>query len=851
VPQVSSAMMDTLSLLRQACARDPDRIAIEEPDVREPLTYAELLSAVETMARALEYVYWLGAPHGRRRVALVLPNGATMSISLLAVTSVGTAIPFSPRLTDTEYATYFRDCAVDAVLTCGSVCPGASSVARQLGLQVVEVDELLAARDRANELVPPDPRETALVLLTSGSTGLPKRVPLSHLNVCTSAREVAQSMALSASDRCLSMWELFHVGGLVDLLLAPLYAGGTVICTSGFDSLRCRRMILSERPTWFQGVPTTLRELLREVRQNGTPPRVHDSLRLLRSVAAPLPPPLMAELEATFGIPVLQTFGMTEAGPLITSTRLPPGPRKVGSVGQSCGCSIRVCSAEGASRPAGEEGEVWIQGPNVFSGYENDAKANELSFRNGWFRTGDLGFVDTDGFLFLTGRTKELVNRGGEKINLREVDDALATHAAIVEAASVAVPHPTLGEDIVACVVLKPGLTVGNDELQDHLRTRLAAFKIPSRVMRFESIPRTPVGKVDRSQLAEQITQLPSNEPKSPVGDALEECIAAIWRRELGTPAIGANEHFMSLGGDSLAALRIFLEVEKVIGPMTPEVLSKPLSTVQALAAFLRERGLVGVTPLPEVAAANFARRILLPVISSGPIPPVHEGSAFKRINVGGTKPPLIWFFNGVQKGMQALSERIPHGQPLYGGYSGAAHFRWDDDVSLNALAEHYTEELLGLFPTGEFRLGGNCQGGKLVWRITQRLIERGRTVRSLSLLEFSEPELGTFGGELLMMFGMHSLHRHYRPIRWGSLNWAAGFTRQPRVVWVPGLHGHFFSPANVGRLADVIFRFHEGQTLDAPGIDSLQGRAVWLIHRSERMLRVFAWIHQRFGGGA
>jgi acyl-CoA synthetase (AMP-forming)/AMP-acid ligase II len=294
-----------------------------------------------------------------------------------------------------------------------------------MGIRVLRLspDGGLAGTRGDGPVPSPAPDDVALVLLTSGSTGRAKSVPLTHRNVCASARDVAASMSLGSSDRCLAMWEQYHVGGLVDLLLAPLVSGGVVICTPGFRTDEALRLLAEARPTWFQVVPTTLGDLVAQVRRDGRG-RPGGSLRLLRSVAAALPPRLMAEAEETFSVPVLQTFGMTEAGPLITSTLPPPAPRKPGSVGRSCGCEIRIVDSGWVALPPGQTGQVAIRGPNVFSGYEDDAAANAAQFRDGWFLTGDLGRLDPEGDLFLVGRLKQLINRGGEKVNPQEVDDA-------------------------------------------------------------------------------------------------------------------------------------------------------------------------------------------------------------------------------------------------------------------------------------------------------------------------------------------------------------------------------------------------------------------------------------------
>lgn len=578
--------------------------AVETP-AGEVVGYAALADHV---ARVFGGLVNARIPTRRRRprIAIVMPNGAELSIALLAASIAGEAAPFNPASTAPELDVYFRDTGVDAVLLRADDNGPAVAVAEAARLPLLRLTPRLEiAGFEASACSPPqaDPDDVALVLLTSGSTGRPKIVPLTHRNVCTSAHDVARSLELTESDRCLTMWEQYHIGGLVDLLLAPLAAGGRVILTSGFDADRCFELLRSHQPTWFQAVPTTLNELVFCARRRGLSPRPN-SLRLVRSVAAALAPTLMEEVQALFGVPVIQTFGMTEAGPLITSTGLHPADRLPGSVGRSCGPEIRIVAGAVRSAQGHAIGEVAIRGANVFAGYENDDEANRLAFREGWFFTGDTGYLDDAGNLFLSGRIKQLINRGGEKVNPQEVDDALLCHPAVAEAATVAVRHRTLGEDVAAAVALKAPATA--DELRAFLTGRLAAFKIPGQILLLERLPRNPVGKLDRTAVSGMIESTRADRGHVAPRNALEELLAGIWARELGIPSVGIHDDFAVLGGDSLSSVRIMLALETAIGVRVPEHVFANASTVARIADGLAAAGVtVGRESAGDAAVAS------------------------------------------------------------------------------------------------------------------------------------------------------------------------------------------------------------------------------------------------------
>jgi acyl-CoA synthetase (AMP-forming)/AMP-acid ligase II/acyl carrier protein len=521
----------------------------------------------------------------RPRVGIVLPNGPETAVTLLGTAIAGTAIPFNPSYLASEFEAYFRETRLDALVLGPTETGPCLGAARALGIRVLRLTEdgpSLGLSTEACTLSPPNPDDVALVLLTSGSTGRAKCVPLTHENVCTSARDICQSMQLTEKDRCLAMWEQYHVGGLVDLLLAPLASGGAVICTGGFNAREFYRLLVDSNPTWFQCVPTTLSELLFHAGRHQLDP-TPNALRLIRSVAASLPPSIKEQAESLFSVPVIQTFGMTEAGPLITSTRLGPPVGKPKSVGFSCGPEIRILGPTGETLSTNEIGEIAIRGPNVFSGYENDPVANQHSFRDGWFLTGDIGFLDHDAELFLTGRTKHMINRGGEKVNPQEIDDALMLHPAVAAAAAFPIKHNRLGEDVAAAVVLDAPVDV--ETLRRYLTSHLAPFKIPAHIEIVSELPRTSVGKIDRLALAQnRETMDPAiSRVAAPVHE-MEMTIARVWATELDLEDVSIHDGFAALGGDSLSSVRVLVALENVLGRRIPDTVLNPSTTVAQLA---------------------------------------------------------------------------------------------------------------------------------------------------------------------------------------------------------------------------------------------------------------------------
>jgi acyl-CoA synthetase (AMP-forming)/AMP-acid ligase II len=481
-----------------------DKTALLVPD-GPTLTYGRLRDLVEQAAIAL---LSRGVAPGDR-IALVFPNGPEAILLFLASSLIGVSCPLNPGYKEDEFRFYLEDTGARFLL----VPPGEAAAARQAlpqGGTVIEAELDQGGRlnlsnhatSKAGPLEAAGSEATALVLHTSGTTSRPKRVPLRHQNLLTSAQNIISSYELSPDDVSLCIMPLFHVHGLVASALATLGSGGTVVVPRKFNPLGFRPLIEASRPTWFSASPTPHQLILSRL-QDRRPPG-SERLRFIRSCSSALAPAQMQHMESVFGVPVLEAYGMTEASHQMASNPLPPERRLPGSVGRGTGVEIVILDEAGAQLPPGAHGEVAVRGPNVIDGYENNPQANASSFTRGWFRTGDLGVLDGDGYLTLLSRIKELINRGGEKIAPREIDEALEAHPAVKEAVSFGVPHPTWGEQIAAAVVVDEPVT--EKELLTFCRSRLADFKVPSRLYFVDMIPKTPTGKIQRRFVAEQFT---------------------------------------------------------------------------------------------------------------------------------------------------------------------------------------------------------------------------------------------------------------------------------------------------------------------------------------------------------
>ncbi len=599
--------MNIFDVLSQSEQRCPERQAILTPG-KKPLTYRECKTQVLEIAGLLA---GFGIRKGDR-ISLVMPNGPEMVTAFLAVTAIAACAPLNPAYSVEEFRFYLTDLQAKAVIVTEGLSTQVVQAAQEMRIPVIwqrtaEQDPAgifslqHADMGKAGSLEFAGPEETALVLHTSGTTGRPKIVPIAHKNIVISARNIAASLALTPQDRCLNVMPLFHVHGLIGAVLSSLAAGGSMICTRGFDQALFFDWLADLSPTWYTAVPTIHQAVLLRGKQYGQQGMRH-SLRLIRSSSSPLSPETAKNIEALFSVPILEAYGMTEAAHQMAVNPLPPRQRKPGSVGQAAGCKIQIMGEAGCLLATNQTGEIVIQGENVISGYENNEKANQESFVNGWFRTGDQGFLDADGYLFINGRTKEMINRGGEKIFPREIDEILLRHPQVQQAAAFAMPHPTLGEDLAAAVVLEEKAELDEKELRQFVAQQAAYFKVPARIVFVERIPLGPTGKIQRVGLAEKLglnqeipRQIPPAQPET--ATPLQTLIRSAWAEAFGQPQIGIEDDFFALGGNSIQAMQIIARIRDGSGVnvLFTEFFTAP--TIVELAALVerkrREDGLV------------------------------------------------------------------------------------------------------------------------------------------------------------------------------------------------------------------------------------------------------------------
>lgn len=501
-------MSSTLTSMLAAHAEDAPAIGASE---KSWLTYGALRSLSQEVRTSLR-ANGIGA---KDRVAIVLPNGAAMASAFITIAQAATTAPLNPNYREDEFAFYLEDLTAKAIVLEAGYSGAAEAAARRQGLAILRLqqDSTVAGKfsltgegagDEGDDNVP-DQDDIALILHTSGTTSRPKIVPLLQSNVTASARNIAVSLNLTSSDRCLNVMPLFHIHGLIAAVASSLSVGASIWCTSGFNAMTFFASMAEAKPTWYTAVPTMHQAILSRAGRNEDTIKANP-LRFLRSSSASLPAQVMEALRETFNAPVVEAYGMTEATHQMCCN--PLERQKPGSVGVAAGPEVRIAH-ETENHLIEGIGEVVISGPNVTPGYESNPDANAKNFfeANGkrWFRTGDQGSFDKDGFLELTGRLKEIINRGGEKISPLEVDGVLMDFPAIAQVVTFALPHPKLGEEVAAAVVLREGQTATERDIRDFAATRMADFKVPRKVVILDEIPKGATGKMQRIGMAEKL----------------------------------------------------------------------------------------------------------------------------------------------------------------------------------------------------------------------------------------------------------------------------------------------------------------------------------------------------------
>jgi len=576
--------MSLLGLLEPWAQESPDSPAVLGVAPGSPLTYGVLLDRVRGLGATLRQ-------HGvgpSDVVLVAMPNGPDCLVAILGVMGVAVCAPMNPAYTLEELERLATDVRAKAVLVQPGETGPAAQLAARSGLTLIT---LAADGGAAEPMLPPQAESIALLLHTAGTTARPKQVPLSHGNLVAAARNVVASLQLTPADRCLNVMPLFHSHGLLGAALSTLAAGGSIVCTPGMDPRWFFEWAERYQCTWYTAASTIHRLVLEA-------PGEWHGFRFMRSASGPLPPQLARELERRCGAPMIEVFGMTEAYQ-IAANPLPPGERRFGSVGRATGTDIAILGDAGAVLSQGD-GEILVRGPAVFKGYSAPAHANEDAFIEGWFRTGDLGTLGADGYLTITGRAKEQINRAGEKIAPREVEEVLLDHPGVLEAIAFGVPDPMLGEDIVAAVVLDTGVRLDVPAIRNHLAARLAAYKIPRRITAVAAIPKSDTGKPQRRAMSEAfmagcIEQVSTGEDPTRMPYTTEARLARIWESVLGLSAPPqSTDRFFDLGGDSLAVMEMVVKIEDVFGVDLPLLDVHAVPTLRELAERIDDLALAG-----------------------------------------------------------------------------------------------------------------------------------------------------------------------------------------------------------------------------------------------------------------
>lgn len=687
--------------------RIPDAAAILSPG-GPGYTYAQLNEVVRSAGKIFEDA----AVKRSDRVAIVLPNGPEAAVAFLAAASYAVSAPLNPAYTADEFAFYLSDLHARLLIVPRGSDSVAVGVAAARGIPVMEWD---VAAGAAACQPSAQPEDIALVLHTSGTTSRPKMVPLTQRNLSLSARHIAQWFAMSGSDCCLNIMPLFHVHGLIGAVLSSLAAGASVVCTPGLDVTRWYEWMAQFRPTWFTAVPSMHQAILSRAALNEGIIKAN-RLRFIRSCSSALAPKLMEDLEAVFGVPVLESYGMTEASHQIAGNPLPPRPHKAGSVGLAAGPEVGVMDPDGNLLPAGRTGEIVLRGPTITSGYLSNPEANEKGFSRGWFRTGDLGHIDGDGYIFISGRIKEIINRGGEKISPREIDEVLLEHPDVSQAVAFSIPHVQLGEDVGAAVVLKPGSKAGVSDLRRFAASRLAYFKVPRVIRILEEIPKGATGKIQRVGLAERLglqpiddTAIPRAEFRAPQ-TPLQETLARLWSDVLAVKNIGVDDSFFALGGDSILATTLMIRAARETG------------TSLSLADFMDNPTIAGMA---EMVEAGKQER------------PPGGTHLLVRIQPRGSLPPIFCFpgRDGNLLGFWNLSRRLGPEQPVYAFAANRTGPSYPA-LTVEEIAVACIRLMQAMQPRGPYRLLGNCFGGLVVYEMARRLRQEGEETVLLAMLD-------------------------------------------------------------------------------------------------------------------
>ena len=670
-----------------------------------PLTFGELGRHLERMGAVLRAA-GIGPTS---RVAIALPRGPEAAVVSLAVCSTAVMLPINPHFNAADLVVELERGRPDALILPAGV-PVPEWASKQTGLFEVtraaasfadiELRPVSPVARRADDVAAPvTPGSVAVIFRTSGTTGTAKRVPVTHENLLEMARKMQRWLKLTPADRSTCVLPIYYNAGFKATLLAPLLAGCSVAMPATTNPHEIENWVGELKPTWLTAAPAMLQSILERLRERDTPLR--HSFRFVLSTASYLAEPVRRELEKVMGVSVVEFYGLCEAG-MMTAPPIPPEPSRPGTVGRPPADELAIRGDNGRILPPGQQGSVVLRGPSVTPGYIYDVDDTPGGLEDGWLVTGDLGVIDADGFLTIVGRTKELINRGGEKISPYDVEKALLQHPAVREAAAFAVPHPRLGENVAAAVTLNPGTKANSAELVEFIYDRLAPFQMPRQVHVLDAMPTGATGKISRAQLSRAFESF--KREIAPPEQPLQIQIAEVWAQFLKRDDIGIDDDFFDMGGDSLQATEMLLAIEE--------------ATKQAIS--------------PSDIRAQLTIRHLAQALAQG----AASHQFMSQVKEGAGVPLFLCHGDFDGWGLYALRlvELLRHDGPVY-----LLHSNLDRDAgvtTIEEMARTYVPHLLAAWPQGSFRLAGYCHGALACWEIAHQLEQVGRKVDSLVMID-------------------------------------------------------------------------------------------------------------------
>jgi len=722
-PQSTPSWRDTIGAqIRYHAETQPDHPAVVSSGLA-PLSYRELQYQISAVRASLRE-----AGFGRSaRIAVAIPNGPQAALAIVAVSCSAVSVPLNPGQTFHEMERCLTALRPDAVLFMkdSESAPRRAAEAKgvtvieiaqaqdgALGINIIEPPARNAAPDEPDE---PEPEAPAFIFQTSGTSAEPKLIPFSQRNMLAAAARLRAWFHLTPQDRCLSVSPLFYSHGLKVTIFTPLLTGGTVAFPPDASKFDYSEWFENLKPTWFSAGPTLHRLILDQTKSRPNLNAGH-SLRFILSGGAPLPRDVLEGLQHALDVPVVEHYGSSEAAQ-IAANLPPPGRSKPGTCGIPWPGTVIIVGEDGRQLPPGQQGEVLVGGPTLVSGYLDAPELNRACFLNGWFKSGDIGSIDEDGFLTLHGRKNDLINRGGEKISPVEIDDVLLRHPAIAEAAAFSVPHARLGEDVAAAIVLRPGMTVTQVELRRYLRDHVASFKVPRRIVIRDQLPKGATGKVLRRRLTDSFQDTPAAANQIAASHAVEDQsvnrqlvmqLTALWERLLEIAPISLDDDFFEKGGDSLLAMEMLAELEVITGETVPASVLLDTSTIRQLAHKLSDRN-------------NLAANYLVPIHPRGRQQPL---VFFHGDYIRGGVPLTVGLAN-LLGADQPLLVVVPHGT----GDEAIPH-------SIEAMAAQRLPLIMKAQPAGPYRLCGNCLGGIVAFEMARLLLAAGEEVEMVCMID-------------------------------------------------------------------------------------------------------------------